>query len=42
MVKLLVELLGCGLVVTGVALWSLPVALVVTGVLLVAAVEVRG
>lgn len=42
MVKLLVELCGCVLVVVGLGLWSMPVALVVAGLLVVLAVEVRG
>ena len=41
MVKLLVELFGVGLIVAGVGLWSVPLALIVLGVIVIAAVEVR-
>ena len=37
-----VELVGVALVVAGVALWSVPAALIVAGVVAVAACEVRG
>lgn len=39
--KLLLELFGVVLVVTGAALLSIPVALIVAGAAVVAAVEVR-
>lgn len=42
MLKLLIELVGVALVVAGVALWSVPLALVVAGLAVIAAVEVRG
>lgn len=41
MVHVLLELLGLALVVVGVSMWSVPLALVVAGVAVVAAVEVR-
>jgi len=41
MLHVLLELFGLALVVVGVSLWSVPLALVVAGVAVVAAVEVR-
>lgn len=41
MLKLLVELVGVVAVVVGVAMWSVPAALIVAGFTAVAAVEVR-
>lgn len=37
-----VEVLGAALIVAGVALWSIPVALVVAGVLLIVGAELAG
>lgn len=42
MVKLLVELCGVVAIVAGVGLWSVSLALIVAGLIAVAAVEVRG
>lgn len=39
---LLIEVLGLLLAVVGIALWSVPAALIVAGVAVVAACEVRG
>ena len=41
MVHVLLALFGLALVVVGVSMWSVPLALVVAGVAVVAAVEVR-
>lgn len=41
MLKLLLEIVGVALVVAGCAMWSVPVALIVAGVCIVAAIEVR-
>jgi hypothetical protein len=40
--KLLLELAGCGLVAAGLAMFSVPVALIAAGAAVVAACEVRG
>ena len=42
MKKLLAEVAGIGLVVAGVALWSLPAALIAAGTAIVVSIEVRG
>lgn len=42
MLKLLLEAAGAGLVVAGIAMLSVPVALIAAGVAVVYAVEVRG
>ena len=41
MLKLLVEVVACGLIVAGFAMWSVPVALIVAGSITVAAVEAK-
>ena len=41
MLKYLTETFGCALIVVGVGLWSIPVALVVAGALIVVAFEAR-
>lgn len=42
MFKLLVELVAVALIVAGVGLWSVPLALIVAGCIVIVAVEVRG
>lgn len=42
MLKLLIEVAGVGLLVTGVAMVAVPAGLIVAGAAIVVAVEVRG